>query len=325
MSIQPTPWIWHNGRVKRWQDATVHVMSHALHYGSSVFEGIRVYQTPQGPMGFRLTDHLRRLYDSARIYRMPIPFELAELVAACRQLITANQLDSAYLRPIALRGYGGFSLAPGPDVTTEVALIAVEWGTMLGEAAREAGVDVCVSSWQRLAPNTIPAGAKAGGTYLSSMLITMEAQRLGFAEGIGLAADGTLSEGAGENLFVVHGGRLHTPPRAASILAGITRDSVITLARELGLEVVEQSLPREMLYLADELFFTGTAVEITPIRSVDRIEVGDGRRGPVTERIQQAFFGLFDGTTHDRWGWLEPMQIPARPQEQAHATSPIAV
>ncbi len=329
MAINASEFIWHNGTIVPWQQAQVHVMSHVLHYGSSVFEGIRVYETPQGARGFRLTDHMRRLYDSAKIYHLPIPFECDELIQACHNIVGANQLRSAYLRPIAFRGYGGLGVAASPDTPTEVSIAAIEWGAYLGEESREQGVDVCVSSWQRVAPNTIPAGAKAGGNYLSSQLISMEAKRRGFAEGIGLATDGTLSEGAGENLFVIKDGRLFTPPQAASILAGITRDSVVKLAQSQGLEVVEQTLPREMLYLADEAFFTGTAAEITPIRSVDEIEISSGGgsagRGPITKQIQDAFFGLFDGTTEDRWGWLEPISAQAESQalirEAPHAVA----
>lgn len=302
-----TETIWHNGSYKPWHEATTHVLSHALHYGSSVFEGIRVYEKQGRPYGFRLREHLQRLYDSARVYRMEIPYDLDTLYAACCGVVSRNGLNSAYLRPIAYRGYGSIGLAPRGDVPIDVAVAAIEWGAYLGEEAREKGARVCISSWQRVAPNTIPAGVKAGGTYLSSQLISLEAHRLGYDEGIGLAADGTLSEGAGENLFMVKHGVLITPPQAASILAGITRDTVIRLARAMGLEVRESPLSREALYTADELFFTGTAAEITPIASVDDLAVGCGARGPVTERIQQAFFGLFTGETEDHFGWLEPI------------------
>jgi len=306
MSFKGTKLIWMNGRMIPWQEATVHVMAHALHYGSSVFEGIRVYKTPDGSKVFRLTDHMQRLYDSAAIYRMPIPYPRDELIEVCKQVIVANHLNNgAYIRPIALRGYGDIGLAPKPDHPVDVAIAAWEWGAYLGADGLEQGVDVCVSSWQRVAPNTVPALAKAGGNYLSSQLISTEAKRLGFAEGIALSTDGTVSEGAGENLFVVKNGRIITPPSTASILTGITRDSVIQLAAQHGMTVVEQSIPREALYLADELFFTGTAAEITPIRSVDRITIGAGRRGPVTTKLQDAFFGLFSGSTEDRCGWLE--------------------
>ncbi len=306
MSFDGAKLIWMNGKMVPWKQATVHVMAHALHYGSSVFEGIRVYKTSDGPKIFRLTDHMQRLYDSAKIYRMPIPYDLAELIGVCKQLIAVNELNNgAYIRPIALRGYGDVGLAPKPDHPVDVAIAAWEWGAYLGADAMENGVDVCVSSWQRVAPNTVPALAKAGGNYLSSQLISTEAKRLGFAEGIALSTDGTVSEGAGENLFLVKDGEILTPPAASSILTGITRNTIMQLAGRMGLTVREQSIPREMLYLVDEMFFTGTAAEITPVRSVDRIEVGDGRRGPVTRQMQDAFFGLFSGATEDTEGWLE--------------------
>lgn len=310
MSFEGGKLIWLNGRMVPWEQATVHVLAHALHYGSSVFEGIRAYKTPNGPKIFRLTDHVRRLYDSATIHRLPIPYELDELISVCKEVIVANELmDGAYIRPIALRGYGDVGLAPKPDHPVDVAVAAWEWGAYLGAEALEQGVDVCVSSWQRVAPNTVPALAKAGGNYLSSTLISTEAKRLGFAEGIALSTDGTVSEGAGENLFVIKDGVVRTPPSAASILTGITRDSIIRLAHRLGLEVQEASIPREALYLADEMFFTGTAAEVAPIRSVDRIEIGAGRRGPITKQLQDAFFGLFTGETEDSDGWLEGLDI----------------
>ena len=306
MSFEGGKLIWLNGRMVQWDQATIHVMAHALHYGSSVFEGIRVYKTPDGPKVFRLTDHMRRLYDSAKIYRMPIPYELDELIAVCKEIIIANDLmNGAYIRPIALRGYGDVGLAPKEDHPVDVAIAAWEWGAYLGADAMEQGVDVCISSWQRVAPNTIPALAKAGGNYLSSQLISTEAKRLGFAEGIALSTDGTVSEGAGENLFVIRDGKILTPPSRSSILTGITRHTITLVAERLGLSVQESSIPREALYLADELFFTGTAAEITPIRSVDRIEIGAGNRGPITKQLQDAFFGLFSGATEDTEGWLE--------------------
>jgi len=308
MTINHNEWIWHNGGLVPWEQAQVHVLTHALHYGSSVFEGIRVYATPTGSQVFRLQAHIRRLFDSAKIHRIPVPYTNAQIDAACREVVLANGLtNGAYIRPIAFRGYGDIGLAPKPDHPTDVAVAAWEWGTYLGADALVEGVDVCISSWQRVAPNTIPALAKAGGNYLSSTLVSLEARDRGFHEGIALSSDGTVSEGAGENLFIVRDGVIWTPQATASILTGITRASVITLARDLGLEVVEQSIPREMLYIADEIFLTGTAAEITPVRSVDRIEVGSGRRGAVTQQLQEAFFGLFDGTTKDKWGWLEPV------------------
>nr|WP_208543228.1 branched-chain amino acid transaminase [Lysobacter alkalisoli] len=303
--MQYPDWIWHNGEIKRWQDATTHIMAHALHYGSSVFEGIRSYETPDGPAIFRLTDHNRRLYASARIYDMELPYDLATLNAACREVIRRNELTRAYLRPFAWRGLGGFGLSA--DTPIEMSVATWFMGPYLGDEALETGIDACVSSWQRFAPNTIPAGAKAGGNYLSGQLIAREARRLGFGEGIALASTGLLSEGAGENLFLVFDGALHTTPVSAALLNGITRNTLITLARDAGIEVIERDLPREYLYLCDELFMCGTAAEITPIRSVDGRQVGAGKPGPVTRRMQELFFGLFDGRTPDKYGWLEPL------------------
>jgi branched-chain amino acid aminotransferase len=312
MPIPATKYIWFNGKLVPWEKATVHVLSHALHYGSSVFEGVRAYSTPKGVIIFRLADHTRRLFDSAKIYRIGIPFAAAEINAACREVITSNGLtNGAYLRPVAFRGYGEIGVAPKIDPPVDVAVAAWEWGKYLGHESEELGVDVCVSSWQRVAPNTLPAMAKAAGNYLSSQLISYEAKRLGFAEGIGLAPDGTVSEGAGENLFLVRDGVIHTPGLSHSVLNGITRDTVMKLAKDRGLEVRESSIPREMLYLADELFMTGTAAEITPVRSVDRLNVGNGKRGPITELLQSAFFGLFTGKTVDKYGWLEPVEQTA--------------
>jgi branched-chain amino acid aminotransferase len=305
-------YIWQNGRLVPGESATVHVLSHALHYGSSVFEGIRVYRTPEGSRSFRLREHITRLFNSAKLYRIAVPFSQQEIEAACNTAVLANELDNgAYIRPVVFRGYAGLGLTAPPDSPVEVAIAALEWGAYLGAEGLRNGVDVCVSSWQRVAPNTIPAGAKAAGGYLSSQLISMEAKRHGYAEGIGLTVDGMVGEGAGENLFIVQDGKLYTPPAACSILAGITRDTVITLARDAGFEVHEQSMPREMLYFADEVFLTGTAAEITPVRSVDRIQVGSGSRGPVTEVLQERFFGLFSGRTRDARGWLQPLEAPA--------------
>ena len=298
-------WIWHNGVIKPWAEATTHVMSHALHYGSSVFEGIRSYDTPDGPAIFRLTDHNRRLLASARIYDMALPYALDELNAACREVLRRNELGKAYLRPVAYRGLGGFGLSA--ETPVDVAVAAWPMGAYLGAGVLEAGIDACVSSWQRFAPNTIPAGAKAGGNYLSGQLVAREARRLGFGEGIALASTGLLSEGAGENLFLVFDGALHTTPVSAALLNGLTRNTLITLARDNGIAVVERDLPREYLYLCDELFMCGTAAEITPIRSVDGRQVGAGKAGPLTLRMQDMFFGLFDGRTPDKYGWLEPV------------------
>ena len=319
MPINASKYIWKNGRLIDWEQATVHVLAHALHYGSSVFEGIRVYDTPDGPAGFRLQEHIDRLFDSARIHRIPMPYDRDTLLEACREAVLANELESAYLRPIVFRGYGGLGLVPGPDVETDVVVAAVSWGKYLGEEAMEQGVDVAVTSWNRPAPNTIPTLAKAGGNYISGTLISSEAKRHGYGEGIALSADGLVSEGAGENLFVIRKGVLLTPPVASSILSGITRDSVVRMAHDVGLEVREQAMPREMLYLADEMFFTGTAAEITPIRSVDGISVRCGGRGPITAALQERFFGLFDHSTPDSHGWLDHFR--SQPAEQTQTQS----
>jgi branched-chain amino acid aminotransferase len=309
MPIKESKYIWHDGRLVPWAEATTHVLSHALHYGSSVFEGIRVYKTPQGPVGFRLTDHIKRMFNSAKVYRLQLPFTVEQLVSACHAVIVENSLnDGAYIRPIAFRGYGEMGVAGDINQPATCSVAAWQWGSYLGEGGLEAGVDVCISSWQRVAPNTVPTLAKAGGNYLSSILVTLEARRLGFAEGIALNSAGFVSEGAGENVFIVQDGKLYTPPVAASILAGLTRDTVFKLAKSMGLEIAEQNIPRELLYIADEMFLTGSAAEITPVRSVDKIVVGNGRRGPLTEQLQAKFFGLFDGTCEDRWGWLEPIR-----------------
>ncbi len=305
--MEETEFIWHGGKLVPWRDATIHVMSHALHYGSSIFEGIRVYDTKKGPVFLCLRNHIKRMFDSAKIYRMEMPIGPAELEAVCHKVISANQLRSAYVRPIAFRGYGAITVYGSSD-PVEISVAAFPWGAYLGEDASEKGVDVGVSSWTRLAPNTLPTMAKAGGNYLSSQLITMEAHRHGYAEGIGLDTNGNVSEGAGENIFLVREGVLHTPPLTASILPGITRGITFDLAGRMGLEVREEALPREALYVADEVFMTGTATEIAPIRSVDGIQVGSGKRGPITKSLQKAFFGLFDGTTEDTRGWLERVE-----------------
>ncbi len=304
--IQPTSKIWHNGKFIRWEDATVHVLSHTLHYGSSVFEGVRCYSTPAGPAIFRAKEHIRRMEDSARVYRMELPFSREALVEAMAELVRVNHMDSCYIRPIAFRGYGEMGVLPLHN-PVEVYIACWEWGKYLGPEALAEGVDVCVSSWTRLAPNTLPAMAKASANYMNSQLIKMEAVTNGYAEGIALDAAGYVSEGSGENIFLIRDGRIYTPPLGTSALPGITRDTVICLAGDLGIEVIEQAIPREMLYLADELFFTGTAAEITPLRSVDRIKVGSGRRGPVTERLQREFFAIIRGEKEDRRGWLLPV------------------
>jgi branched-chain amino acid aminotransferase len=304
------PLLWHNGRIRPWADATVHVSAHALHYGSSVFEGERVYATPQGPAYFRLGDHTRRLFESARVYDIDVGYSEDEINQACLELIRANDMPSAYVRPIVFRGAGSLGVLAGEGSPVDVSIMALNWGAYLGDAINH-GADVCVSSWNRPAPNTFPSWAKAGGNYLSSQLIGLEARRGGYAEGIALGTNGLLSEGAGENLFLVKRGKLLTPPTSAGILAGITRDTVITLAQQLGITLEERDLPREALYSADEAFMTGTAAEITPIRSVDRKRVGQGVPGPITQALQRAFFGLFDGSTRDEWGWLTPVHATA--------------
>jgi branched-chain amino acid aminotransferase len=295
--------IWFNGRLVPWASATVHVMTHALHYGSSVFEGMRCYDTPRGPALFRAREHVRRLRDSARVYRMDLPYTAAELIDACRAAVRENGLANAYLRPLAWRGAGALSVS-ATHHPVEVMVAALPWGPIPGEDALATGADVCVSTWTRAAPNTIPTGAKAGGNYLSGQLVAMEAERLGFAEGITLDTGGTVSEGSGENVFLVRDGVIVTPPAASSILPGITRDTVVTLARELGLPVREERVPREALYAADEIFFTGTAAEVATVRSVDGVVVGDGKRGPVTAALQRAFFATVSGAAEDRHGWL---------------------
>ena len=304
--MKPSKQIWRNGTLIPWNDATIHVLSHVVHYGSSCFEGIRCYKTPKGSVVFRLKDHVRRLVESSKIYRMDVPHDEPTLVQAVLDTIRANELDECYVRPVVLRGYGELAVNPvGLPIETYIA--AWEWGAYLGEDALSHGVDACVSSWARMAPNTFPAIAKAGGHYMNSQLIKMEAVNNGYAEGIALDATGYVSEGSGENLFLVRDGIVHTPALAHSVLSGLTRDSVMQISRRMGLEVREEAIPREWLYIADELFFAGTAAEITPIRSVDRIEVGSGSLGPITERIQSEFFGIIRGDKKDPDNWLCPV------------------
>lgn len=305
MPIQPTSKIWHNGNLIPWDKAQIHVMSHVVHYGSSVFEGIRCYAQPQGAAVFRLPEHMQRLIDSAKIYRMTLPYSLDQLSNAVVELIEANGIAPCYVRPIALRGYGEVGVNP-KNSPIEVYIANYPWGKYV---AGDDGADVCISSWNRLAPNTLPSLAKAGANYMNSQLIRMEADINGYAEGIALDVNGYASEGSGENLFVVRNGVIYTSPLANSVLAGITRDSVLTLARHLGLTVVEQALPRELLYIADEVFFTGTAAEVTPIRSVDRIPVADGKIGPITKQLADEFFGIANGLKPDRFGWLTPVNV----------------
>ena len=305
-----TEWIWYNGDIIPWDDAQLHVMSHVVHYGSSVFEGIRFYDTPHGPAAFRLSDHMRRFVNSARIYRMDLELSIDELSDACREVVNRNGLEAGYLRPVALRGLGALGLHPGKS-PIQTYIVCWPWGQYLGTEALQDGVDVCVSSWTRPAPNTLPTLAKAGGNYINSQLMRMEAEENGYAEAIGLGPTGLVSEGSGQNLFVVDAGVLYTPPLDGTLLNGITRDSVLKLAANLGIPTREQPIPREMLYIADELFFTGTASEITPVRSVDRIEVGGGGVGPITETLQKEYLGIARGERPDRYGWLEPLSHPA--------------
>lgn len=304
--MTPTEKIWYNGKFIRWEDAKIHVLSHVISYGSSVFEGIRCYETSSGPAIFRLREHVRRLIDSARIYRIEVPYSLDHLAQAMIDLVSINQMRSCYIRPIVLRGYGDIGVMPRNN-PIETYLACWEWGKYLGPEALAQGVDVCISSWNRNAPNTMPTLSKAGGNYLSSQLIRMEADINGYAEGIALDTQGFVSEGSGENIFVVRDGKIYTPPLSASVLPGITRESVLMLAAELGIVVVETNILREMLYIADEIFFTGTAAEVTPVRSVDKLIIGSGRRGPVTEKLQTAFFAIVEGSAEDRYGWLTPV------------------
>jgi len=306
--LTPTQSIWRNGRFIPWEQATIHVLSHVVSYGTSVFEGMRCYSTPAGPAIFRLPDHVRRLEDSARIYRIDLGYTRAQLAEAIEELVRVNNMDSCYIRPIVIRGYGDIGVNPLHN-PVDVYLTCWLWGKYLGEEALAEGVDVCVSSWKRIAPNTLPALSKAGANYMNSQLIKMEALINGYTEGIALDDAGHVSEGSGENIFLVRDGRILTPPLSASVLPGITRDSVLRLAADLEITVVETPLPREMLYVADEVFFTGTAAEITPIRSVDRITVGSGRRGPVTERLQKEFFSIINGAAPDRHGWLSVVDV----------------
>jgi branched-chain amino acid aminotransferase len=333
-------WIWKNGELVEFEKATVHVLTHALHYGSGVFEGLRCYKTRPGAAAsgdgakspasrggsaiFRLPEHLRRLELSAKVYRMELPFSSAEIGEAIRQTILGNGFDACYIRPLAYRGFGSMGVNPLRS-PVEMVIACWPWGKYLGEQAMTEGVDVCVSSWRRPSSSTLPSMAKATGNYINSQLIKMEAITNGFIEGIALDAGGYVSEGSGENLFLVQGGALLTPPLSASLLPGITRDAIITLARDLGIEVREQVIPRGMLYTCDELFLTGTAAEITPIRSVDHIAVGAGRPGEVTLQVAAEFMGLLDGSRPDRHGWLTPVDPAVEAQQPGDATELLAV
>jgi branched-chain amino acid aminotransferase len=303
MPLTPVKKIWLNGKLVDWADAQIHVLSHVVHYGSSVFEGGRVYATDRGPAAFRLHEHVARLHNSAKIYRMDIPYDINVIEHAICQLVDVNELSEAYFRPVAYRGYGDIGVDPR-GCPIDLAIAVWNWGKYLGKEALEEGVDVCVSSWNRMAPNTFPAMAKSGANYMNSQLIKMEAIGHGYVEGIALDHSGHVSEGSGENIFLVRDGALITPSFGNSILPGITRNCVIALAEEMGLKVKEENIPREALYLADEVFFTGSAAEITPIRSIDRIQVGPGRRGPITASLQEAFFDIVTGKVSDRFGWL---------------------
>ncbi len=307
MAIPKSEWIWHNGTFVKWDDANVHITTHALHYGSSVFEGLRSYRTKSGPAILGLTPHVQRLFDSCRIVRMDLPYTQEQVSSAIIETVRRNGLDACYIRPLAYKGTGTIGL-DARSVPTEMAIFAIEFGRYLGEDAIEQGVDVMVSSWRRMAPDTHTAMAKSGGNYVNSQYVAMEATDNGFVEGITLDVNGYVSEGSGENVFVIRRGIIYTPPVGASILLGVNRDYVITIARDLGYEVREQIFPREMLYVADEIFFTGTAVEVSPVRSVDRIKLGNGSRGPITQKIQNQFFGMINGDMPDKYGWMTPVK-----------------
>jgi branched-chain amino acid aminotransferase len=311
MLLTKTEWIWMNGKFVKWDDAQIHVMSHVVSYGSSVFEGMRIYKTVNGPAAFRLADHTERLFNSAKVYRMTIKHTPDEIDNAILELASRNGVDEGYVRPIAFRGYGTLGVDP-TNAPVDVAIACYPWGRYLGEEAIEKGVSVCFSSWNRMAPNTIPAMAKAGGNYLNSALIKMEAKSHGYAEGIALDVYGHVSEGSGENIFMVRKGTLITPTFTSSILPGITRNTVIRLADEMGIKVIEQNIPREAMYFADEVFFTGSAAEITPIAEIDHMKIGEGHRGPVTKQIQEAFFNLVLGKSPDKYGWLTLIPKPAK-------------
>ncbi len=295
--------LWFNGKMVNWPDAKIHVMSHVLHYGSAVFEGFRCYKTAKGSAIFRLQDHIRRLFDSAKIYRITIPYSREVVEQACIDVVKVNNLEEAYIRPIVFRGYGSLGVDPA-NTPTEVAIAALNWGKYLGDEAINIGVDVRISSWNRMRPNTFPALSKCGANYMNSQLVKLEAKADGYIEGICLDANGFVSEGSGENIFVIRDNKVLTPPFSASILPGITRDSVIKILDDLGYKVQEVTIPRELLYIADEVFFTGSAAEVSPIKSIDRIPIGSGRRGPITEKLQKRFFGILAGEIEDKYGWL---------------------
>ena len=303
MSAETGKKIWMNGEFKNWSDSNIHIMSHVVHYGSSVFEGIRCYKSKNNSIIFRLKDHMQRLLDSAKIYRMEIPFDVNTLCEIVLDLVRENKMKDCYIRPIIYRGYGAFGLLPNKS-KIEMAMACWGWGAYLGKEAIEEGIDVKISTWNRARANTYPAMAKAGGHYLNSQLIKMEAINDGYQEGIALDTNGMISEGSGENVFLVKNGKIFTPVSSSSILPGITRHSLIMLARELGITVKQQSIPREALYIADEAFFTGTAAEITPIKSVDKIKIGSGFRGPITKKLQDNFFQIIKQEAQDKFNWL---------------------
>jgi len=309
MPVQKTEKIWHNGKFIHWDDAKLHVLSHVVSYGSGIFEGIRCYETPRGPAIFRLREHMQRLINSGRIYRMELGYSVDEFSNVACELVRLNKMNACYVKPIVLRGYGEVGVNP-LNSPIEHYMACWNWGSYLGPDALSKGVDVCVSSWSRIAPNTLPAMSKAAANYMNSQLIRMEATLNGFAEGIALDTSGHVSEGSGMNIFLVQDGTLYTPPLATSILPGITRDAVVKLAADLNIPCKESAIPREMLYIADEVFFVGTAVEVTPLRSVDKITVGKGTVGPITRAIQQEFFAITSGQKPDKHNWLTPVNAP---------------
>ncbi|MGH9564520.1 MAG: branched-chain amino acid transaminase [Candidatus Angelobacter sp.] len=318
MAIQATGKIWHNGKLIPWNDAQIHVMSHVINYGSSVFEGIRCYAQPEGPAIFRLQEHMQRLKDSAKIYRIEIDYSLDQLRQAACDLVAANGVWPCYLRPIVMRGYGEAGVNPF-NSPVDVYMTNYPWGKYLGKGDVSEGIEACVSSWSRIAPNTMPAMSKAGANYMNSQLIKMEAIVNGYVEGIALDVNGFVSEASGANIFVVRKGKLLTPPLGNSVLPGITRDAILTLAEEIGIPVAEQMIPREMLYISDEVFFCGTASEITPIRAIDKIEINKGKTGPVTLALQREFFGIVNGKAQDRHNWFT--RVPVK----NHAKQPVEV
>jgi branched-chain amino acid aminotransferase len=322
MAFPTTGVIWMNGSLVKWNDATIHIASHVIHYGSGIFEGARCYDTPNGSACFRLDAHTTRLYNSAKIYRMPIPIAPEAMNAAIFETIRANGFKACYIRPLIYRGYGEPGVSPLAS-PVDIAILCWEWGAYLGAEALERGVDVCVSSWTRSAPNTFPTMAKSSANYASSGLIKMEAQADGYSEGIALDVNGHVSEGSAQNIFLVRNGVLYTPPLHASVLPGITRDSIMVLAADLGYTVREELIPRESLYIADELFFVGTAAEVTPIRTVDKIEIGSGKCGPITRAIQKRFFEVLNGEVPDTHGWLQYLNPATASTDKTNSTTTV--